>query len=317
MRAVTLNKELMYTENHPPPKPKDGEALIRVTTAGLCNTDLEIAKGYMGFTGIPGHEFTGIVEECDDVRFKGRRVVGEINIGCGTCDYCHSGLENHCNHRSVLGILGKDGAFADFLTLPARNLHIIPDSLPDEYAVFIEPLAAALEITCQVELRPADDTAVVGDGKLGLLIGQALAVRGARLIVIGRHKEKLSILKNMGIEAILRPEIGDRKFDVVIDATGSAAGPDHAMELVRPRGRLVIKTTLNGPRQIDLNKVVVDEITIVGSRCGPFRPAIKALDNRSIDVKPLIRATYGLAEYAEAFKTASQDGVLKVLLKIA
>ena len=242
----------------------------------------------MNFRGVPGHEFVGVVERCGNKAVEGKRVVGEINLGCGNCLYCKSGLRNHCPNRSVLGILGKDGAFADYVTLPTGNLHLVPDSVSDEEAVFVEPLAAAFEILEQVGIGTEDRVCVLGDGKLGLLAAQVVSLTGCPLVVGGRHKEKLSILERRGIETRLSSDITERVFD----CTGSPSGVESAMKLVRPRGTIVLKTTVAKRDSIDMNVIVIDEITLVGSRCGPFEPAIHALKMKTIDVLPLISRTF-------------------------
>lgn len=316
MRAILFDKQLKYLTDYPIQEPGRGEALIRVTHAGICSTDLEIVKGYMGFKGIPGHEFVGIVERCADNELLKKRVVGEINIGCGKCGYCKNSLENHCPDRSVLGILNKDGVFAEYVTLPISNLYIVPDSVSDEEALFVEPLAAAFEITRQIDIRPSDKIAVIGDGKLGLLTAQVLSLRGPRPVVFGKHKDKLSLLDQMGIETRPVSAIKDMEFDLVVDATGSPSGIETALRMVKPRGTIVVKTTVYDSRQLDMNKVVIDEITILGSRCGPFYPAIKALESGAIDVRSLITATLPLNDGIEAIKYASKTGVLKVIMKM-
>jgi len=315
MRALFFDNNLRYLTDYLVPEPGENEALIRVTCAGICNTDLEIVKGYMNFRGVPGHEFVGVVERCGNKALEGKRVVGEINLSCGNCLYCKSGLRNHCYNRSVLGILGKDGAFADYVTLPTGNLHPVPDSVPDEEAVFVEPLAAAFEILEQVGIGAEDRVCVLGDGKLGLLTAQVVSLTGCALVVGGRHKEKLSILERRGIETKLSSDITERVFDCVIDCTGSSLGIESAMKLVRPKGTIVLKTTVAKRDNIDMNVIVIDEITLVGSRCGPFEPAIHALETKTVDVLPLISRTFPLSEGVEAFNFASGKGILKVLLK--
>ena len=315
MRALFFDNNLRYLTDYLVPEPGENEALIRVTCAGICNTDLEIVKGYMNFRGVPGHEFVGVVERCGNKALEGKRVVGEINLSCGNCPYCKSGLRNHCYNRSVLGILGKDGAFADYVTLPTGNLHLVPDSVPDEEAVFVEPLAAAFEILEQVGIGAEDRVCVLGDGKLGLLTAQVVSLTGCALVVGGRHKEKLSILERRGIETKLSSDITERVFDCVIDCTGSSLGIESAMKLVRPKGTIVLKTTVAKRDNIDMNVIVIDEITLVGSRCGPFEPAIHALETKTVDVLPLISRTFPLSEGVEAFNFASGKGILKVLLK--
>lgn len=317
MRALLYNKELRYLTDYPVPRPKHDEALIRVTHAGICNTDIEITRGYMGFKGIPGHEFVGIVEKCGDRSFLGKRVAGEINLGCGKCTYCRSQMQNHCSDRSVLGIWNKDGAFAEYVTLPVRNLHKIPKSISDEEAVFIEPLAAAYEIIDQVGISSSDKVCVLGDGKLGLLAAQVIAAAGSKLTAVGRHREKLSILDEIGINTGLSTDFKERDFDIVIDCTGSPSGIRTALQIVKPRGKIVLKTTIANKIQLDMNQFVINEISLVGSRCGPFPPAIKAIRSRQIDLYPLIGYVYPIEEGVKAFQHASSKSALKVILKVS
>jgi threonine dehydrogenase-like Zn-dependent dehydrogenase len=316
MRALVLKKRLRYTTNCSIPKPKYDEALIRVKRAGICNTDIEITKGYMGFRGILGHEFVGVIEKCREKDLIGKRVVGEINIGCGRCFYCQNQMQNHCPNRSVLGILNKDGAFAEYITLPTKNLHLIPDSISDEEAVFVEPLAAAFEITRQIDIMPYNRVCVLGDGKLGLLVGQVLSATNCNLLVVGKHKEKLSILRKKGIKTKLISDFKEKRFDIVVDCIGSPSGIETALEIVRPTGKVIIKTTTVNKGRIDLNRVVVNEITLIGSRCGPFSQAIKAIEKRKVDVLPLINKIFPLEDGIKAFKYAFRKDVLKVILKI-
>lgn len=316
MRAIVFDGKLDFKTDYPDPVPLAGEALIKVTLAGVCATDLEIVKGYMGFKGIPGHEFVGVIEECSDDRFQGKRVVGEINIPCGKCDICKANMPTHCPKRSVLGIQGKDGAFADYLTLPLKNLHPLPDDISDEAAVFTEPLAAAFEIFEQVPFDEDTKVCVLGDGRLGLLVSQVMSMAGCNSITVGRHAEKLEILKKMDIPTRLGKDGFGRVFDVVVDCTGSASGFDDALGLVKPRGTIVLKTTVAKRGEPDLNRVVIDEITVVGSRCGPFRPALKALDERKVRVKPLITKVFPIEEGLKAIEYAGEKGVLKVLIKM-
>lgn len=315
MRALYFDKELRFRDDMPVPAPGDDEALIRVTCAGICNTDLEIVKGYMGFKGIPGHEFVGIVEECADSELSGKRVAGEINIGCGGCGYCRSGMQNHCPGRSVLGILNRQGAFADYLTLPVKNLHVIPDHVSDEEAVFAEPLAAGFEVLRQVDVGPADRVCVFGDGKLGLLTAQVLAMTGCDLTVVGKHRSKLLILDESGIRTELASDFSGREMDMAVDCTGTGSGMETAVRSVRPCGTIIIKTTIAGKRYIDLNTIVINELSLVGSRCGPFPEAIDAIGSGRVKLYPLISAEYSVEEGIKAFAHASEKGVLKVLLK--
>lgn len=314
MRALVFDGSLHYRDDYPVPQPGDGEVLVRVLCAGVCNTDLEIIRGYMDFTGIPGHEFAGIVEASASGAMTGRRVTGEINITCGTCYYCARNMRNHCTGRSVLGILNKDGVFAEYVTLPVENLHLIPDSVSDEEAVFVEPLAAAFEILQQVEIRPDDDVCVLGDGKLGLLVGQVLSGTDCRLTALGKHETRLSLFRKFGISAGYVPAEPGRSFDIVVDCTGSYSGIGIALKMVRPGGRIVVKTTVAGTQHIDLNSIVVHEITVIGSRCGPFPPAISMIEQGAVDVRSLVSRVCTLEEGLEALDYASGKDVLKVLI---
>jgi len=316
MRALIFDKTLQYTTDYPLPEVKENDALIRVTHAGICNTDLEITKGYMGFNGVLGHEFVGVVEECAKKEMEGKRVVGEINVPCGKCYYCSNQMPNHCNNRSVLGILNKNGVFADYTVLPVDNLHEIPDPVSDEEAVFVEPLAAAFEILEQVDILPGDKVCVLGDGKLGLLIAQVLSLTNCSLIVVGNHSEKLSILDEIGIKTKLSFSFSEDEFDIVVDCTGSGSGIKTALQIVKPRGRIILKTTVAKKGNIDLSSIVIKEITIIGSRCGPFEPAIKAIESRSIDLYPMISREFGIEEGVKAFHYATRKDALKVILKI-
>lgn len=297
----------------------DGEALVRVTMSGICNTDLEIARGYANFEGVIGHEFVGVVEECParpDI--LGKRVVGEINAGCGKCGLCTSGDPRHCPERTVLGIVGRNGAHAEYLTLPPENLIELPDSISDEQAVFAEPLASAAGIADSVKIDAETRVAVIGDGKLGLLCAAALHFLSPSLVVVGKHPQKLWIAADMGIRTMLRRRIAPEhysSFDVVVEASGSESGFSMALDLVRPRGTIVLKSTFHGTPTWEASRVVVDEVTIVGSRCGRFRPALGLLESRAVDVERLISRIMPLSEAVEAMRVAAQPGVLKVLLK--
>ena len=296
------------------------EAVVRVTLAGVCNTDLEIVRGYAGFAGTLGHEFVGVVESAPDASLLGRRVVGEINAGCGVCALCASGDSRHCPGRTVLGIVGRDGAFAEFLRLPVENLLPVPDQVEDARAVFTEPLAAACGITERVEIRGGMRVAVVGDGKLGLLCAQAIkAQTAAPVTLVGRHENKLRIARARGVETALVEELqGDslaRTFDVVVEASGAASGFALALRLVRARGTLVLKSTFHGATEIDAARIVVEEISIVGSRCGRFAPALELLRRDAVDVANLITDEFPLTDGLRAMQRATESGVLKVLLK--
>ena len=299
-------------------KPDDGEeSLVRVLLSGICNTDLEIARGYAGFNGTIGHEFVGVVEESANSELIGRRVVGEINAGCGHCELCRAGDSRHCPSRTVLGIVGRDGAHAEFLQLPEVNLLAIPDNIPDEHAAFTEPLAAACGVLERVEVTKDDRVAIIGDGKLGLLCAQVVALTGAQTLLIGKHDSKLRIAARRGIETSTPREAAKRRreFDVVVEASGAAGGFNLALDLLRPRGNLVLKSTFHGTTEMDAARIVVDELSIVGSRCGRFTPAIDLLSRNAIDVDSLISEEYPLARGVHAMKRARAKGVLKVLLR--
>jgi threonine dehydrogenase-like Zn-dependent dehydrogenase len=291
-----------------------GEALVRVTIAGICNTDLEIVKGYSGFSGTLGHEFVGVVEESPEQSQIGRRVVGEINAGCGACDLCRSGDPRHCPQRTVLGIVNRDGAFAEYLTLPPQNLVEVPRAIPDRAAVFVEPLAAACQILEQVEITPARRVIVLGDGKLGQLIARVLAGTGCRLTLVGKHPEKLKLAALAGIESALLESGVPSGADVVVEASGTPAGLKLALEMVRPRGSVVLKSTFHGTTDLDTSRVVVDEISIVGSRCGRFTRALELLSRGVGDLGALITGEFPLSMGIEAFRLASSPESLKVLL---
>ncbi len=315
MRALHFNKKLQLKTGAPIPTPPPGEALIRTRLAGICNTDVEIVRGYMNFTGTLGHEFVGMVQKADSApQLVGQRVVGEINAYCGQCATCRRGDPTQCPHRTTLGIDRRDGAMADYFTLPTQLLYPVPASVPDEWAVFTEPLAAACQILEQLHIRPSDRVVVLGDGKLGLLIAQVLQLTGCNLLAVGRHADKLAILEKRGIPTQPAGEKIEPGADIVVEATGSAEGFAAARALVRPRGALVLKSTFHGDVSLNLSMVVVDEITVVGSRCGPFPAALRLLEQRLVDVEPLIHATFPLDEALAAFDRAVAPGVLKVLL---
>ena len=318
MRALVIDHGLRFERDYPTPTPPAGEALVRVRCTGVCNTDLELVKGYLNFKGVPGHEFVGVVEQADGrEELIGQRVTGEINAACGVCDTCCAHRPTHCPHRTTLGIAGRDGTFADTVALPFENLHPLPDSISDDQAVFIEPLAAACEILDQIGIRPTDRVAVIGDGKLGLLCAQVVALTGCDLIVVGRHTDKLDLLKPRGLTTTTDlAGLARASFDIAIEATGTPGGYAAARQLVRPRGTIVLKSTYHGEIQVDLTRVVVDEVTLIGSRCGPFPPAIRLLANRQIDVAPLIQARYSLDDGLAAFERAAQKGTLKVIVEM-
>lgn len=306
MQALVFEQQgLRYADDLPRPEPLAGEALIRVRAAGICNTDLEIMRGYKGFQGILGHEFVGVVEECAAKQFVGKRVVGDINIGCGCCEWCESGLHNHCNNRQVLGIIGRQGAFADYITLPVQNLHIVPDQLTDLTAVFAEPLAAALEILNQCHVRPTDRVAVVGDGKLGQLIAQVLTLTGCYLTVIGKHPDKLVLLKGKARTILLGEAEVNRCYDLVVECTGNETGLQAASQLVKPRGRVVLKSTFSSQAGRLGADWVVNELTLMGSRCGPIAAAVRLMERGLVEVEPLVGRIYRLTEWEQAFADTS------------
>ncbi len=318
MRALFLDRELILNRDYPNPQPRAGEAIVKVRMAGICGTDLELARGYMSYRGVLGHEFVGQVVESAERGLTGRRVVGEINAACGRCDACIAAMERHCPNRTVLGILGRDGCFADYLLLPNRNLLVVPDVLSDELAVFTEPVAAAYEIFAQVRIPRNAAIAVLGDGRLGAIVAMALLAEEYSAIVGGHHREKLARLSALGIATALEAELVPG-FDVVIDCTGASAGFARAIELVRPRGTIVLKSTAAAaanpaPR---LNDIVVNEISVVGSRCGRFAPALDALAAGKLDVTALISAVYPLEDALAAFAAAAVPSNFKVLFKLS
>lgn len=315
MRAAWLENGRVELRELPVPRPRRGEALIRVHCAGICNTDLELLAGYRNFRGVPGHEFVGTVVEGSSA-WAGRRVAGEINIGCGRCPQCAEGWKRHCPRRRVMGILRHPGALAEYVTLPEENLHAVPRGVPDDAAVFCEPLAAACEILQQVRIPRQARAAVLGDGKLGLLCAQALAAAGAQVTVFGRHAGRAAWLARRGIRLGCAAKRPARAFRFVVEATGSAGGLREALELVSPRGAVVLKTTIHAPVEADLTQLLVaPEVTLVGSRCGPFPPALRLLRERKVETAPLIHARLPLAEVKEAFVVAQAPGALKVLVE--
>lgn len=318
MRALWLREGRLELREVAPPEPAAGEAVVAVRLAGVCNTDLELVRGYRALDGIPGHEFVGVVEAAPSApEWVGRRVVGEINAVCGACPACRAGRRSHCEKRTVLGIRGRHGAFAQKLLLPIENLHAVPAGMPDETAVFVEPLAAALEVQEQAPVASGERVVVVGDGKLGQLVARTLALTGCDLLLIGRHAAKLAILPRgvRTLDASAQPLPAGRPADLVVECTGNAEGLDLALRLVRPRGRVVLKSTYHGDVRLDMSAVVVDEIALFGSRCGPFAPALALLAQGAVDVAPLVHARYPLAEAGAAFEHAARPGVLKVLIE--
>lgn len=316
MLALRVHKKRLAVKNIEKPDRAD-EAMVRVVLSGICNTDLEIARGYAGFSGTIGHEFVGVVEDSSNQALVGRRVVGEINAGCGQCELCRAGDPRHCPTHTVLGIVGRDGAHAEFLQLPVENLLPVPEGIPDEHAVFTEPLAAACGILERVKITSANRVAVIGDGKLGLLCAQVVALSGAPVLLIGKHDAKLRIVERRGIEVTTPKEAAkrSRQFDVVVEASGAATGFALALALLKPKGQLVLKSTFHGKTELDAARIVVDEISIVGSRCGRFSPALDLLKKGAIDVDSLISEEYPLAKGVHAMRRAGTKGVLKVLLR--
>jgi threonine dehydrogenase-like Zn-dependent dehydrogenase len=315
--------ELRFDSSYPTPSsilhlqsstPLPTAALVKVHLAGICSTDLQIFKGYMAFRGVPGHEFVGSVSE-GPKSLLGKRVVGEINFGCGECDACRRDLSRHCQNRTVMGILNADGAFAEYVAVPRANLHLVPDKVSDEEAVFTEPLAAAFEILEQVQIGPGDQALVLGDGKLGNLCAQVLRLTGASVTALGKHEDKLKLIKRAGVRTILLNDWQPRLFDVVVEATGSPSGLELALSAVRPRGTLVLKSTIAGNHDVSLAPLVINEITVIGSRCGLFPPALEALESKSVAVTPLIEKVYSLSDGIEAVTNATKQGARKFLLR--
>ena len=315
MRALVLGSEGRLSLEQVPLPALQGECLIRVTVAGICGTDLQMLEGYAEFTGVLGHEFVGVVEDApaSDAHWIGRRVVGEINVGCGTCERCASGLKEHCPHRTVVGIRDRSGTFAEFLSLPAANLHHVPDHVDDQAAVFVEPIAAACRILEQVVVKGDTRVAVVGDGRLGNLIAQVLATRTSDLVLIGRREPKLSVARELGLDARTIDGAVPGDYDLVVDATGRPDGLERALDLVRPRGTVVLKSTCNGSTTLSLWPVPVHEIKIVGSRCGPFSMAVDLLAAGAVKTAPLVAGAFPLESYQDAFAMARHE--LKVLLQ--
>ena len=317
MRALHWDgHNLRVQEQHPVPQASDERALIRVRLAGVCSTDLQILKGYMAFQGIPGHEFVGEVHE-GPAEWMGKRVVAEINFGCGRCEACARGMQRHCPARQVMGILDADGSFAEYLAVPLANLHPVPDAVPDEAAVFTEPLAAAFEILEQISLQPGIQTVVLGDGKLGLLCAFVLHQAGAAVTIVGRHDTKLALARKAGMRAVNLSDWQSQAVDLIVEATGSPDGLQRALAAVRPRGTLVLKSTLAEDHTLSLAPLFINEVTVVGSRCGLFPPALEALAHNRIPVTALIEAAYPLAAGLQALNHAAQRGTRKVLLRAA
>ena len=316
MLAVYLENGTVSVRSAAVPERPPGFALLRLIAGGICNTDLELQRGYYGFSGTPGHEFVAEVVEADDRALTGKRVVGEINLACTHCEWCRRGMGRHCPNRTVLGIVQHPGAFEDFFTLPERNLHVLPDGIPVERAVFTEPLAAACEILEQVSIPPHEPIAVLGDGKLGLLVSQVLNAHGYKVTQFGHHEEHLRIAQSCGVcVELARGSLPAAEYDWVVDATGSPEGLRSAVSMTRPRGTVILKSTVHGSVPVDAAPIIVNEITLVGSRCGRFEEAIPLLDHALIKVEEMIAARFPLAEAPKAFAKAAERGVLKVLLE--
>ncbi len=316
MLAVHIENRRVHVRYGRRPQRPNGFALIRLLVAGICNTDLELLRGYYGFRGTPGHEFVGEVVAAETPDLLGRRVVGEINLACRKCEWCKKGLGRHCPTRTVLGIVRHPGAFREFLTLPEVNLHVVPDSIPDEIAVFVEPVAAACEIVDQVNIPEDAEIAVLGDGKLGLLIAQVLKARRKNVHLYGRHKSKLRIAERAGVDvSIAKGKLPSMAYDWVVEATGSAEGFQEAIRMTRPRGTVILKSTVHGSLRFDAAPVIVNEITLIGSRCGRFEPALALLQSRHINVADMISDSMPLAEAKRGFAQAATRGVVKVLLQ--
>jgi threonine dehydrogenase-like Zn-dependent dehydrogenase len=325
MRALVLGNHLQFDDARPAPTPAAGEILVRVLCAGVCETDLQLVKGYMGFRGVLGHEFVGVAESGP---YAGRRVVGEINCACGRCETCTGGLltsgsptralPTHCPHRTVLGILNHDGAFADLVAVPQRNLHLVPDGMSSDVAVFTEPVAAAFQVPALVPIGRDDRIIVLGDGRLGNLCAQVLSGLSGNVLVVGKHSEKLSILRTLGIAtALLHDVTAERMADLVVDCTGSQTGLPTALALVRPRGTIVLKTTMAGTQTMPWAPFVIDEVTLVGSRCGPFDQALAGLSDGRVQVGPLVSERFDLSHGLEALERAQAKSALKVLLDVS
>lgn len=313
MRALLWDGTTARVGDQPAPVWDQQTAVVRVSLAGICNTDLEIVKGYMEFRGVLGHELVGVVEEGPS-GWLGQRVVAEINFGCGRCPLCRRGLQRHCPTRRVMGIAGADGAFAEKVAVPVGNLHRVPDGVADDAAVFTEPLAAAFEILEQVHVQPGMECVVLGDGKLGLLVAQVLFQAGAQVLAVGKHPANLDILRRRGINTVLYGHWNGAAADVVVDATGSSKGFAAAVAATRARGTVVLKSTVAESASLNLAPLVINEITVVGSRCGSFAPALRALETHSVAVEPLISARLPLSDAAEALQRAASPGMLKVVL---
>lgn len=323
MKAIVFNNELKLVDNYQKPIPQEGEALIRVNLAGICNTDYEITKGYMGYVGVLGHEFVGVVEEVNSNRIEdkswiGKRVVAEISWGCDNpnCEWCAKRNYRHCPNRHTIGIWKKDGCMAEYLTVPTKILFEVPDNVSDEQAVFVEPLAAACEILEQLHIEPTAKVLVLGDGKLGLTTALTLNAHNLDVLLVGKHQNKLDIAKAQGVKTVLLDEFKQEKYDVVVEATGSASGFEMSMSLTKPRGVLVLKSTVASGKELNLAPIVIDEITVLGSRCGQFGPALRLLQNKRIDFTSFISGIYSIDNALQAFEANKSKESLKILIKV-
>lgn len=321
MRALVFNNKLELKQNFEKPTPKENEALIKVKLVGICNTDYEITKGYMGYNGILGHEFVGVVEEIngEDKSLLGKRVVGEINLGCKNCDYCAKGLERHCPNRQTLGIFNKNGCFADYVTLPLSNLLEVSEKINNETAVFVEPLAAALEILEQLHIKPYEKVCVLGDGKLGLITALALNASNVDVTLVGKHQNKLDLAKEQNVKTVLLENLkqdDNKSFDVVVEATGRVSGFETSLSLVKPRGVLVLKSTIATGKELNLAPIVIDEITVLGSRCGQFAPALRLMEKNVIDFSKLVSAKLSFDDAILGFEKNKEKNTIKILLEM-
>ncbi|BDC53094.1 alcohol dehydrogenase [Bryobacterales bacterium F-183] len=319
MQSVHIERGKVSIRETVKPKRGKSQAILKLIAGGICNTDLELLRGYYSFKGTPGHEFVAEVVDADSKKWVGKRVVGEINAACGKCEWCRKKLGRHCPDRTVLGIVNHPGAFAEFFTLPEANLLEVPKGVRDEHAVFTEPVAAACEILEQVRIAKDEPVAVLGDGKLGLLIAQVLrAAAGAKVTLYGKHKSKLAIAADMGIQTVITEKLPEGAYAKVVEATGSAAGLEQAVRMTRPRGHVIAKSTIHGKTTLDMAPVVVNEISIVGSRCGRFEPALRLIKGRKLNLDPMLNGgEFALPDAAQAFAKAQQRGILKVLLRNA
>ncbi|MEC9488496.1 MAG: alcohol dehydrogenase catalytic domain-containing protein [Halanaerobium sp.] len=315
MRALVYQDRQLQLIDCPKPEPGEDEVLIKVLMAGICTTDLEIIQGYLNYTGIIGHEFVGEVVLDPKDEYTGKRVVGSINIPCNTCDYCQRGMEKHCRNLKQLGIRGKDGAFAEYMALPRQNIHSVPESISNLEAVLVEPMAAGVEIAEQLHIRPEDEVVILGDGKLGLVTAMALWSMGANVKLVGKHENKLIIAQQLGIPTCYPDEV-DGEFKVVVECTGRPSGMSMAQSIVEPQGTIVVKTTIKEMPAFDLSEIAINEINILGSRCGPFEPTLRLIERNELPLEELVERVFSLEEWKEAISTARKKGVLKVVFRM-